>query len=97
MPLAGTFSFEDVPAERGERVDREAGVGSYVFSSLAHLCGGFVGEGEGQDVFRFYALVCQVQDFFCYYSCFAGTGAGEDELEAGGFHCGFLGGVEGHG
>ena len=81
-----------------ERVDSEAGVGAYVFYSPAHLCGGFVGEGEGQDVFRFYALVCQVQDFFCYYSCFAGTGAGEDEMEAFAGVDGFgLRGVEGYG
>jgi hypothetical protein len=39
-----------------------------------------------------------MQDFFRDYSRFAGTGAGEDELEAfAGVHCGFLGGVEGHG
>jgi len=38
-----------------------------------------------------------MQDFFCYDSGFAGAGAGEDELEAAGFDCGFLGGVEGHG
>ena len=37
IPLASTFSPEDVQAERGERVDREAGVGFYVFSSPAHL------------------------------------------------------------
>ena len=42
------------------------------------------------------AVVYEMEDFFGYDSRFAGTGAGEDELEAAGFYCGFLGGVEGH-
>jgi len=98
MPLASTFSPENVQAERGERVDREAGVGALCFDAVAHLGCGFVGEGECQDVFRFCSLVYQVQDFFCYHSCFAGTGAGEVELEAFAGVDGFgLRGVEGHG
>jgi len=36
-----------------------------------------------------------MEDFFGYDSRFAGTGAGEDELEAGGFYCGFPGGLRG--
>ncbi len=35
---------------------------------------GFVGEGECEDVFWFYAFLDKVEDFFCYYSCFTGTG-----------------------
>ena len=71
-------------------------IGSLLFDSLAHLGGGFFGEGEGQDLFRGGAVVYEMEDFFCYDSRFAGTGASEDELEAAGFYCGFLGGVEGH-
>ena len=37
-----------------------------------------------------------MEDFFGDYSRFAGTGAGEDELEACAGDGGCLGGVEGH-
>ena len=37
-----------------------------------------------------------MEDFFCDYSRFAGTGAGEDELVTAGGDGGGLGGVEGH-
>jgi hypothetical protein len=47
MPLASTFSFEHLVAERVEGVDFEVEVGSFGFDSLAHLSGGFFGEGEG--------------------------------------------------
>jgi hypothetical protein len=41
------------------------------------------------------ALVYEMEDFFGYDSRFAGTGAGEDELEAAGFYRGFPGGLRG--
>jgi len=42
-----------------------------------------------------YALVYQMEDFFCDYSRFTRTGAGEDELVAAGGYGLSLGGVEG--
>ena len=44
---------------------------------------GFVGEGEGEDVLRFYSLLDEVEDLFGDDSRFTGTGAGEDELNTG--------------
>ena len=38
-----------------------------------------------------------MQDFFGYDPRFAGTGTGEDELDAAGCHGALLGGGEGHG
>jgi len=37
MPLASTFSFVDVQAERVERVDREVKVRALCFYPVAHL------------------------------------------------------------
>jgi len=47
MPLASTFSFEHLVAERVEGVDFYVQVRSFGFYSVAHLGGGFFGEGEG--------------------------------------------------
>jgi len=67
-----------------------------LFDSVAHLGGGFFGERKCQDLLWFYFVVYEMKDFFCYDSRFAGTGAGEDELEAANNYRGFLGGIEGH-
>ena len=32
---------------------------------VEHLVSGFVGEGEGEDVFRFHPLADEVEDLFC--------------------------------
>jgi hypothetical protein len=67
----------------------------FLFDPVAHLGRGLVGEGEGQDLVCWYSLVCQMEVFFCYDSRFAGTWAGEDELEAVGCDGGLLGGIKG--
>lgn len=56
---------------------------------------GFVKECEGKYVLRFYALLDEVEDFFSDYPCFAGTGAGQDELDAGAGDSFGLGGGKG--
>ena len=45
---------------------------------------------------RFDSFFQQMQDFFGYYPRFAGTGAGEDELDAAGCYGLLLSGGEGH-
>ena len=76
--------------------DGEAGVRAVLLAPVAHLCCSLVGEGEGEDVFRFYAGLYEVYYFLGDDSCFAGTGAGEDELDAGAGDGFGPGGVEGH-
>ena len=77
-------------------MDLKVEVWPFLFDPVAHLGCGLVGEGEGQDMVWRDALVNEMEDLLRDDSCFAGAGAGEDELEAAGFYCGFLGGVEGH-
>jgi len=74
----------------------EAEVGALLPDTVAQPRGGLFGEGEGQDLSRGYALVEEPEYFFGYDPGFAGTRAGEDELEAAGGNGFFLGGVEGH-
>ena len=54
-----------------------------LIQSFKYLVSGFVGEGEGEDIFWFYSLLDTVEDLCCYYSCFTGSGTGEDQLYAG--------------
>jgi hypothetical protein len=61
----------------------EFGCAGDLLQPVDHLLGGFVGEGEGEDVLWYYALLDEVEDLFGDYSCFAGTGTGEDQLYAG--------------
>ena len=83
-------------AERVERVNVEVKVRSLLFDSLIHLRCGFLGEGERQDLVWLYALIDEVEDLFGDDARFAGTGACEDELEAGSGNGFVLRGVEGH-
>jgi hypothetical protein len=43
---------------------------------------GFVGEGQGEDVFRFYAFLDKVEDLLGDYSCLTGAGTGKDQFNA---------------
>ena len=61
-----------------EGADGEIARVCLLLQPFEHFVSGFVGEGEGEDVLRFYALLDEVEDFFGDYSGFAGTGTGED-------------------
>jgi len=84
MPLARTFSPEDVQAERVECVDREVEAGSFFFYPVDHLRRCFIGEGECQDLVWRDVLVYEMEDLLRDDSRFAGAGAGGDELESSG-------------
>jgi len=79
-----------------EGMDLKVEVRPRLLDPVAHLRCSFLGEGEGQYLSRLYSLVEEVEDLLGDYPGFAGTGAGEDELEAaGGDGFGLLG-IEGH-
>ncbi|HAL16324.1 MAG TPA: hypothetical protein DCP32_06115 [Anaerolineaceae bacterium] len=49
------------------------------FEPVLHLAGGFVGEGDRQDVFRAHAhMLDQVSDALGQNASLAGTGTGQD-------------------
>jgi len=43
---------------------------------------GFVGEGGGEDVFRFYAFLDELEDFFVITLVLPESGTGKDQLNA---------------
>jgi len=79
-----------------ERVDGEIEMRAVLLNAILHLGCGFIGEGERQDLARRDPFIEEVDDLFGDYSCFTGTGAGKDELDAGGGDGLGLGAVEGH-
>ena len=48
------------------------------FDAVAHFSGGFVGEGEGQDLEGISALLQYLGDAVGEYPCFTTSGAGHD-------------------
>ncbi len=87
---------EDAPAGGVEGEDPVGCVPEHGLEPFAHLAGGLVGEGDGQDLVRLHAAgVDQVRDAMREHTRLAGARAGDDEERPFGVDDGFpLRGVE---